>query len=1384
MEAGFIINEGVLEAYTLREKVIRVPNSVRIIGKGAFKGCVSVEEVILPQNVTDILDDAFKGCRKLKKLNFPPKLRHIGEYAFHRCHSLESIELPYEVKSLGSCSFLYCDSLECVSMPGVVNIGRQAFSNDASLKEIKVSSNLDMSCICDVFTGCSKISKISLSDETACNIESIIEIMSSNSKVHPIIKAIAEDIYRMLEINDGVLMKFLINVKDVDIPNGIKVIGKSCFFDKKGIISLKLPKTLTHIESKAFRNCINLERVEFTCNDVTISDDAFKNCTTLKYITLEDGSTYELKGLPRRNNEARPELINIIHSQVLNNFFISGTTLIKYRGNEERVVVPEGITIIGERAFAKNEVVGRIVLPDTIKEIHDEAFADCLLLQTINLQEGLEKICLSAFENCVKLISVTIPQSLTIIEKSVFNRCKNLNEIIFGKDIKEIKDQAFYGCSSLKNVIFPEKLESIGDMVFYKCLALKEIILPKSLLELGNNVFTLSGLKHAVVNCNLKKCGMDVFSQCNKLQKLSFSEEVKTIGDKFAFNCPSLKYVELPPSVEYIGRNAFEGSAYLNRVIENTKTEIVECAEVNDINENCKGQVSNIFLDGRELEGDIVIPDGITCIAGGAFYGNTKITSVRLPASLKKIGARAFCGCTSLENVKLPHDVTILEEGVFAYCTALEEVTLEGILSYISDNAFYGCSAVLKVPCRDVLFIGENAFSGCSKLENLQIKCNDIHRDAFRNTKFIDNMRSISSLIIVSNTVVEGMNCLGEVIIPEGITNISPYAFARNEGITSLELPESIVSIGDGAFSSCKNLKKLKLPISLKNIGKKAFEKCISLEKVTGFAECVEEGAFSYCISLKEALLHGIIRFGKEAFCGCTELRICECKELQYIGDGCFNECASLEKFNLLNIRSIGNGAFIDCNSLRSISLNSDTYVHAHAFENCDSVEEVILSHESLSFGSYAFAGCTSIKIIYINEMKYNTNHYKIIFENSIPDIVKAIYASAISCFSIDEKLTLYEYINKGSSVHIPEGIKTIEREVFKDAMNLEEIYIPRSVEYIGERAFCNTSWLEKKKELSSMVIVNNILVSYSSSNLQPCNDEAKIITKCSDVVPSEVLIPDYVSTVSGWAFANCYELTQVTFSSSRTVIEEYAFRNCINLKKVITSDGKEYTLTKISDRDNELLPSNVKQIFMDCLNCFKTDENNALVECTGNIDNLVLAEGITAIGDNVFKDSNLLTNIWLSNEATYIGKNAFEQCKWLVSVNNAVNVKKIEKFAFSACYLLENIELSSKLQYIGARAFENCSSLKTIIIPEGITEICEKTFYRCKSLEKVLLPSTLRTIGKEAFAFCYNLKEINLPKELEKIEERAFAWCSNLDIKNFPEGVLVEADAFSYKVI
>ncbi|MDE7477308.1 MAG: leucine-rich repeat domain-containing protein, partial [Lachnospiraceae bacterium] len=264
---AYQIENGVFIRYTGREEVVQVPEGIHTIGEGAFKGCVSLRKMVLPQGLSCIMGDAFKGCRKLEEVVIPEGVSYIGRYAFHRCHALKKAILPPSVEELGEFAFLYCDSLKEVWIPGVKRLGMEAFANGMSLEKLVISRELDTRCICDVFTGCGRVTEISYSDgtnvETFC-IPNVVEVTAGEFTVPPLIKLVADDIVlRMMELEGRILVRFRINIKHVEVPEGIEVLAKSSFFDMRGILSIRLPKSLKRIESHAFRNCIGLEQVTF-----------------------------------------------------------------------------------------------------------------------------------------------------------------------------------------------------------------------------------------------------------------------------------------------------------------------------------------------------------------------------------------------------------------------------------------------------------------------------------------------------------------------------------------------------------------------------------------------------------------------------------------------------------------------------------------------------------------------------------------------------------------------------------------------------------------------------------------------------------------------------------------------------------------------------------------------------------------------------------------------------------------------------------------------------------------------------------------------------------------------------------------------------------------
>jgi len=1426
MTEYFQIKDGVLEAYTGREELLWVPEGVHTIGEGAFKGCVSLKKVVLPVGLERILAGAFKGCRKLEEVEIPEGVSYIGAYAFHRCHALKRVILPLSVGEVGDCAFLYCDGLTEVRMPGTKRLGTQAFANDVSLERLEICRELEEDRICDVFTGCGRVREISFPDGECCRMPNVVEVMAEKLPVPPLIHLIVSDILRMMELEGRCLIRFRVNIKHVEVPEGIESLARSCFYDMRGILSVKLPESLKSIGSRAFRNCIGLEKVIFGGESVRIHEDAFRNCTSLKIVRLRDGREYVFTGIADLTEAGVPEVVRTVQKQVLGNFRISGTLLLKYLGEESRVVVPEGITRIAGEAFAGKENIDKMILPESLREIGAEAFRDCLLLQTISIPKGLWRIGEGAFENCVKLLRFSFPEGICEIKARTFRNCKALQEVEFSKGLQMIGESAFYGCGALKRVQFPEGLSLIGELAFYRCSGLREVRLPMRADQVKSLAFAKSGVRRVWISGGDPCCkkgrqyGAEVFGDCVQLKTLVLEEGVCHIPDKLAYGCTALERVVLPKTLETVGRHAFEGTPFLEKWVrgqaERSESDSQESSASSfasaNVAERLEADVPEgiVFWDGRHLKGKVRLPNQVQIVAGGAFYGNAEVTEIYLPEKACSVGEAAFKGCRRLRRIGLPEGNTGVEAEVFSGCEELEEIFLsvhEGqttpfgqgklltsgkdddksqekppasgkdgdksqgnapslweqlslsgedtdrllpVWHRIGERAFYQCRKLRRVRLEEVESIGKEAFAGCAVLEEARVSPRlKIGERAFEGTPFLRGKEN--GLCIVGNIVVSGESCSGEVCLPEGLVGIAPYAFAGNRSLCHVKLPESLQWIGEGAFLGCSGLAQVRFPEGLRRIESRAFEKCMSLQEVRCWARQIGSSAFAGCISLTRAVLSGVTRLGERLFEGCKSLEECVCEEARAVMAFCFSGCRRLSKFSFRRLLVVRSYAFDGCESLKCAEFPDGACLGPRSLGDCSGLERVVLSgpQGELQLREYALAGCTALRWVVFQGREWEFCHYGDLLSERIPEAVRLLFYSAFSCFTVEQEENLSAYCGTAHTVRIPQGIRRIEAEVFRDVTMLEQVEIPESVEFIGARAFHGTAWMERRRRESPLVMVRDMLLDGSG---------------CA----GEVVIPGNIRLVCGWAFANGLEIERICFLPERVQVGEYAFRNCISLREMRLPDGLEIRFTGLGDRERELPPL-AKQAVMDSLNCFKTDEGGVLMECTGNISRLRLVYGITAVGEGAFQDGNLLSEIVFSETVKRIGKRGFAGCKWLEEVRQALGVEEIGEGAFSGCGVLRRVELSEKFQRMGARAFENCTSLEEIRIPEGVEEIPARAFYRCHSLREIRIPSTVKRIGREAFAFCRGLEEVSLPEGV-LVEERAFCGVAAGALENLPD--------------
>ena len=143
------------------------------------------------------------------------------------------------------------------------------------------------------------------------------------------------------------------------------------------------------------------------------------------------------------------------------------------------------------------------------------------------------------------------------------------------------------------------------------------------------------------------------------------------------------------------------------------------------------------------------------------------------------------------------------------------------------------------------------------------------------------------------------------------------------------------------------------------------------------------------------------------------------------------------------------------------------------------------------------------------------------------------------------------------------------------------------------------------------------------------------------------------------------------------------------------------------------------------------------------SVKKVMIADGVTTIGDSAFYDCSSLTSVTIPDSVTTIGRYAFYDCTSLTSVTIPDSVTTIGSFAFSYCTSLTGVTIPDSVTTIGASAFFVCYRLTSVTIGNSVTTIGDYAFYDCDSLTGVTIPDSVTTIGNYAFASCTSLTDV-----------------------------------------
>ena len=245
--------------------------------------------------------------------------------------------------------------------------------------------------------------------------------------------------------------------------------------------------------------------------------------------------------------------------------------------------------------------------------------------------------------------------------------------------------------------------------------------------------------------------------------------------------------------------------------------------------------------------------------------------------------------------------------------------------------------------------------------------------------------------------VIDKDALVGDLIIPDTVTSISPYAFKDCQGLTSVTIPNGVTSIGQCTFQDCLNLTHITIPDSVTEIERWAFVGCSGLISITipNGVTSIGYSAFEGCRKLTNIILpNSLTSIETTTFENCKSLtKIIIPNKVTEIGGSAFKECSKLTQVSISNsVTKIGQNAFYYCTGLTNITLGTGvTTINNSAFQGCKNLTSIIIPNSVSKIGSWAFEYCDKLtSVTFENTAGWKVGTSKAIAPEDLADASKA----------------------------------------------------------------------------------------------------------------------------------------------------------------------------------------------------------------------------------------------------------------------------------------------------------------------------------------------------------------------------------------------------------
>ena len=821
---------------------IIIPNSVTNIGYKAFSHCSSLTSVIWnAENCDDYWGSEsyrpFYDCSQITSFTFGDSVKHIPAHLCYEMSSLTSVNMGNSVTSIGYKAFSHCSSLNSITIPNsITSIGEKAF------------------------LGCSDLASVIWNAENCDDF--------SWSEIRPFY-----DCFQITSFTFG---------------DSVKHIPTYLCYEMSTLTSITIPNSVTSIGEGAFYNCSSLDSVVVEAITPPTLGDAgnysFFSSPTC-YIPCGTLSAYQSSAWAEQVGsfveqcdgpivDANKCGDNLYWAYTDGTLTITGTGAMydywydapwwKDLGlNIKTILLPQGVTSIGEYAFWDLPNLTSVVIPEGVTSIGKGAFSVCPALKSIVIPNSVINIGDNAFSSCESLQSINIPNGLTTISRGVFKNCPSLTSVTIPNSVTTIKNSAFYNCSLLATITIPSNMSTIENGAFYGCSSLDSISIEATNPPVLSGSSTFSSSPTCYIPCGTlaayqssswaEQVGSFV-EQCNDNENnqslISVTDGTLSDWDKlpaeYVSSCVHQKGASL---AGLKSMKVYADERHINLLVE-YKPETITSLEwtnfriyINTDNSDLTGGYGASWSDANT---DILLETAVFASGKPNPYN---------PAVYKwwgKVGDNSWDGW---------YDPTI--ELTQENCWGA--IICEGSTPAVGNSQVIGNYIEIQIDYKRIpADWNKNQFTlGVEIDQNWDIAgllpnaSNGELGSTILAEKLLVNVHPINAPILIDGILYEITSneepltaevyactdyTIAEVDIPASITHegqiydvtsIGNGAFSVCTRLTSITIPNSVMSIGDAAFFACFGLTKVTIPNSVTSIGELAFYNCRSLDSVT-----------------------------------------------------------------------------------------------------------------------------------------------------------------------------------------------------------------------------------------------------------------------------------------------------------------------------------------------------------------------------------------------------------------------------------------------------------------------------------------------------------------------------------------------------------------------